>query len=101
MKKISLLLLFINSSLVISQTYFNNVKVNTDFTTKQYKDNRKFFYGELNPEEYKNLLLELETELNTKFTGDKAILINFEQAAYNCGYLNFSKNFLKKFMIIL
>ena len=97
MKKISLLFLFINSSLVISQTYFNNVKVNTDVTTKQYKDSRKFFYGELIPEEYKNLLLKLETELNTKFTDDKAILINFEQAAYNCGYLNYSKNFLKKF----
>lgn len=80
-----------------SQNLFNGKKVNTDPLNKEYRDSRKFIYGELNPKEYSDFKLILENELQTKIDEGKSVFINYEQAASNCSLLAGKKQYLKQY----
>lgn len=66
--------------------------VNNDPFSKSYKKSRKYFYGKLSLEQYAAFRLNLEKELDTKLPIDKAIIINYHQAARNCYFYGRSKS---------
>ncbi len=57
----------------------------------KYLNSLKLFKGKLDKEEYKNIKIRIENELNIKIPDGKDILINYSQKAPNCfikGYSN-------------
>lgn len=86
MKKMTLFCFLLNFTFLYSQLKFDEKKVITDPFDPSYSGSRQYFYGQLKPEEHSILMGELEIELKTKLPRDKAIVINYNHAAYFCSF---------------
>ena len=74
---------------------FTSCKVGHDrinpTSTDEYNENVTTFTGKLNPEDLQQLRKALSTQLKTELYPRKSILINFNQYAQNCLFMQFDK----------
>lgn len=73
-----------------NKTTIANSNANTN-PVSEYINSRKAYSGKLKDYEYKEIIKIIETELNTSIPMGKSVLINYNQKAPNCIYLDFSK----------
>lgn len=80
---ISLLLISCLNSCGVSNTNGNAKTINKELNSK-YKASRNKIIGKLTPSEYTEMKILLEKELGVTISGQKSILINYDQKAPNC-----------------
>jgi hypothetical protein len=92
---ISLLLISFLNSCGVSKANGNSTTINKEFNSK-YKASQNKIIGKLTPSEFTEMKTMLENELGVTISGQKSILINYDQKAPNCILLASSKNSIVK-----